>query len=181
MGDNTPGLIVLAGLAAIVVGFLYFVRIGRQARAREVRIEKKMVSDYGYFLEHGGGGLFQEESVLPHPKEKILDAIEAEIVREPLDARVEALKTTAVILAGFQSGVGPKSLVMPGLSGDEFDALIKLGDVRASAKVIATASTAEAKAQFERLRKLYEADADHIMARMRHASERRKKWQRSVP
>ena len=53
---------------------------------------------------------FYDVSVLPHPKEAIIAAIEGEILREPLNEWVDWLKSGIPFLWNFQRGVGPRPL-----------------------------------------------------------------------
>jgi hypothetical protein len=66
--------------------------------------DKKMISDFAALMatEKLQAALILDVTMLQYPKEAILRAFEREIVREPLAARVEWLKTGAAFLAGFQ-------------------------------------------------------------------------------
>jgi hypothetical protein len=76
---------------------------------------------------------FYDVSVLPHPKETIIAAIERQILWEPKQERIEWLKTGALLLWNFQRGVGSSPLPllgenvgpMPrgGMTADEIDAM----------------------------------------------------------
>jgi hypothetical protein len=78
--------------------------------------DEKIVSDLADLMATGGmkPDAFYDVSVLPHPKEDIILAIEREILREPSDARVEWLAVGAAFLPFFQQGIGPKPLFWVG-------------------------------------------------------------------
>lgn len=59
---------------------------------------------------------FYDESVLPHPKEAIISAIEREIVRSPLKEHVEWLQSARLFLWNFLTGVGDKPVPFKGTS-----------------------------------------------------------------
>src|SRR6266700_4004330 len=65
---------------------------------------KKIVSDLAELMATGDmkPDAFYDVSVLPHPKEDILLAIEREVLSEPTDARVEWLTVGAAFLPSFQ-------------------------------------------------------------------------------
>jgi len=74
--------------------------------------DETIVSDFAELMATGNltPDAFYDVWVLPHPKEDILLAIEREILREPLDARVEWLAVGARFLPSFQPGIGPQPL-----------------------------------------------------------------------
>jgi hypothetical protein len=78
--------------------------------------DAKIISDYGDFLAETTTrpDCFYDATVLPHPKEAIIAAIERAIARETVDKRVEWLRTGAVWLWNFQEGVGPSPLSLTG-------------------------------------------------------------------
>jgi hypothetical protein len=59
---------------------------------------------------------FYDESVLPHPKEAIISAIEREIVRSPLKAHVDWLQSARLFLWNFLTGVGDEPVSFKGTS-----------------------------------------------------------------
>ena len=88
------------------------------ARAeRQAVIDDKIVSDCAGFMEKttGKADCFYDVNVLPHPKDAIIAAIEREIIfQEPVDARIDWLKTGVLFLWNFQEGVGPAPLPLAG-------------------------------------------------------------------
>lgn len=79
--------------------------------------DAKIVSDYADFLANTKTvpDSFYDVNLLPYPKEAIIAAIEREIVRGPVDARVEWLKTGVLFLWNFQEGVGAAPLPLTGM------------------------------------------------------------------
>ena len=57
---------------------------------------------------------FYDDSVLPHPKEAIISAIEREIVRSPLKAHVDWLQSARLFLWNFLTGVGDEPVPFKG-------------------------------------------------------------------
>jgi hypothetical protein len=57
---------------------------------------------------------FYDESVLPHPKEAIISAIEREIVRSPLKVHVDWLQSARLFLWNFLTGVGAEPVPFKG-------------------------------------------------------------------
>jgi hypothetical protein len=78
--------------------------------------DEKIVSDLAELMATGDvqPDAFYDVSVLPHPKEDILLAIEREILRERSDTRVELLAVGAAFLPSFQQGIGSKPLFWVG-------------------------------------------------------------------
>ncbi len=62
---------------------------------------------------------FYDESVLPHPKEKIIAAIEREIIRAPNDDRVNWLRVGGEFLWNFQKGIGPDPFPLTGFDVEQ--------------------------------------------------------------
>ena len=56
-----------------------------------------------------------DESVLPHPKEAIIAAIERQIVRTTLEEHVALLRSAAVFLCNLIGGIGPESMALNAL------------------------------------------------------------------
>ena len=56
-----------------------------------------------------------DESVLPHPREAIIAAIERQIVRTTLEEHVALLRSAAVFLCNFIGGIGPDPLALNAL------------------------------------------------------------------
>jgi hypothetical protein len=86
------------------------------ADAEEVSSDAQVVLDYAAFMTETTTreDCFYDVEALPHPKEVIVAAIEREIVRSPLEAHVDWLRTGAVSLWNFLEGVGPDPLPMKG-------------------------------------------------------------------
>jgi hypothetical protein len=61
-----------------------------------------------------GPDCFYDDSVLPHPKEAIISAIEREIVRSPLKAHVDWLQSARLFLWNFLTGVGDEPVPFKG-------------------------------------------------------------------
>jgi hypothetical protein len=81
-------------------------------RAEEQAIkDADILSDYGDLLGSDAlkASVFHDVTVLPYPKEAILQAIEREIVRDRLPAMVESLKTGAMWLPCFQENIGAQT------------------------------------------------------------------------
>jgi hypothetical protein len=102
--------------------------------------DKKVISDFAALMamEELKAAVFHDVAVLPHPKETILRAIEREIVRERLDARVDWLKAGAAFLPCFQEDVGSHTPSLTGIVeaesnqiGDRIAAATRLRDARA--------------------------------------------------
>jgi hypothetical protein len=87
------------------------------ARSESNPSDPKIVSDYADFCANTKTrpDSFYDVSLLPHPKEAIIAAIEREIVREPVEARVDWLKTGVLFLWNFQEGVGVAPLSLTGM------------------------------------------------------------------
>ena len=78
--------------------------------------DSAIVSDFADLMAKGTirPDAFYDVSVLPHPKEAIIAAIERQILWEPKQERIEWLKTGAVLLWNFQRGVGSTPLPLLG-------------------------------------------------------------------
>jgi hypothetical protein len=97
--------------------------------------DNKILSDLADLMAKGTirPDTFYDASVLPHPKENIIAAIEREILRGPHQQRLEWLRTGSMFLWNFQYGVGSTPLPllgesigpMPpeGVTADEIDAI----------------------------------------------------------
>jgi hypothetical protein len=70
--------------------------------------DAKIVLDYANFMTETTTRVdcFYDVKSLPYPKEMIVAAIEREIVRSPLEAHVDWLRTGASLLWNFLEGVG---------------------------------------------------------------------------
>jgi len=87
------------------------------ARAEQkAALGRKIISDFAAFITSNvtKPDAFYDVSVLPHPKEAIVSAIEGEIIRAPLNEWIDWLKTGSLFLWNFQRGVGPSPLPLLG-------------------------------------------------------------------
>jgi TPR repeat protein len=142
--------------------------------------DEKIVSDLAELMATGGikPDAFYDVSLLPHPKEAFLLAIEREILRELSDARVEWLAVGAGFLASFQKGVGPKPLSSFGVDLAELQRLTS--DPQKQAKVLVENPD---RARAERFLSLMKIESDQIQARvdaalrLRKARTRRSTWE----
>ncbi len=112
---------------------------------------------------------FYDVSVLPHPKENILLAIEREILREPSDARVEWLAVGATFLPSFQEGIGLKPLSWLGVDLAELQH--STSDLKEQAKILAQNPDRERAERFLTVMKI---ESDQIQARIDAALRLRK-------
>jgi hypothetical protein len=109
---------ILAGIFWILIGyrgisqFYLMTEIVRlHDEAAEADHDMKVISDFCTLLARDDlKAFFLDVAVLPHPKEEILRAIEREILREPLTARVEWLRRGADFLPCFQENVGSNAV-----------------------------------------------------------------------
>jgi hypothetical protein len=127
MEDRTPGYISFpAVFAFMLLSVFMLTRVSvstsksQQASERELSSRRelseqqrnKIIKDYGAFFEHHPTlpSRIDDVSVLPHPKEAILDALCAELTREKDPKRVSAMRYCALGLAQFQPGVGAEPI-----------------------------------------------------------------------
>jgi hypothetical protein len=112
--------------------------------------------------------LYHDVAVLPHPKETILRAIEREILREQLAARVEWLKNGAAFLPWFQRdriGLAAANVLMTVKAEGDY--------IAAAARIAASADQAES------FQATVKAEGDRIAARIEAAvrlRNARKPW-----
>jgi hypothetical protein len=149
----------------------------------EAKRRELIISEYGNYIEHNPPvGDIRDISELPFPKEEILDAIVLEIVRENNDVRVESMKACAFMLSDFQENVGPTSLTIFGLSGDEMLSIFSmftsvkkdeglLGDMIYRLKEAASDS---AKEKYDSFRKLADEELEYIKCKLMAAEELRR-------
>lgn len=125
--------------------------------------DEKIVSDLADLMAEGDvkPDAFYDVSVLPHPKEDILLAIEREILREPLDARAEWLAVGAAFLPSFQQGIGPKPLFWVGADLAELQR--STPDVKEQMRVLAHSPD---RARAERYLALMKIESDQIQTRV---------------
>jgi hypothetical protein len=136
-----------------------------------IQSDKKIVSDLAELMATGSvkPDKFYDVSLLPHPKEAILLAVEREILHEPSDARVEWLAAGAGFLASFQVSVGPKPLSWFGVELADLRHLTS--DPKKMAKLLAENPD---RARAERFLSLMKIESDQIQARVDVALRRRK-------
>jgi hypothetical protein len=113
---------IVAGIFWILIGyrgisqFYLMTEIVRlHDEAAKADHDMKVISDFSALMARDDlKAWFLDVAVLPHPKEEILRAIEREIIREPLAARVEWLKQGAFFLSTFQENVRSQSSLLTG-------------------------------------------------------------------
>jgi tetratricopeptide (TPR) repeat protein len=110
--------------------------------------DEKIVSDLAELMAKGDirPDAFYDVSVLPHPKDDILLAIEGEIIREPSHARVELLAAGAAFLPSFQQGIGFKPLCWLGVDLAELQR--STPNVKEQAKILAQSPDRERAERF---------------------------------
>ena len=104
---------------------------------------------------------FYDDSVLKHPKEEILMALEREILREPSNDRVEWLEVAAAFLPSFQEEIGPRPLFWVGVDLAELKRTTK--DLKEQARIFATNNDRKRAEQFLVIMK---AESDRIRNRI---------------
>lgn len=79
------------------------------------KTDEEIVSDYGSFIsKHHRIEKIYDVSKLPHPKERIIDALcRLSVKKTNSDEYNKAIANTFLMLAQFQEGVGRKDLEMP--------------------------------------------------------------------
>ncbi|HUI21586.1 MAG TPA: hypothetical protein VLZ74_11160 [Methylocella sp.] len=84
----------------------------------QARSDAKIVFDYAGFMAEAPTRLdcFYDASLLPYPKEAIIAAIEREIVRTPLEEKIELLQTAGAFMWNFLEGIGPEPRPIEGYS-----------------------------------------------------------------
>jgi hypothetical protein len=132
--------------------------------------DEKIVSDLADLMAAGDlkPDEFYDVSVLPHPKEDILLAIEREILREPLDARAEWLAVGAAFLPSFQQGIGPKPLFWVGADLAELQR--STPDVKEQMRVLANSPD---RVRAERLLAHMKVESEQTQARISAAQRLR--------
>jgi hypothetical protein len=82
---------------------------------------QQIIADYSRYIEaNPPSGKIRSASELPHSKEKILEAITFQIVREKKSANLKTLKLCALMLADYQEEGGLKQRVSTRLGGLDF-------------------------------------------------------------
>ena len=138
------------------------VETNRQAAEERTRI----IADYGAFLERNPQAAnptqIWDTKNLPYSKERILDSICLELVKENDQKRVNALEVVAISLASYQDGVGDLPLGFD-LSEADLKAAIEDGVDALAARIIAANPD---PARFEKYSALHKKDLTNIMARL---------------
>jgi hypothetical protein len=132
--------------------------------------DNQVITDFAARMAHDElkTALYHDIAVLPHPKETILRAIEREILREQLAARVEWLKKGAYFLQFFQRdriGLAAANVLMTVKAEGDYAA--------AAARITSSADDAES------LLATVKAEGDQIAARIEAAvrlRNARKPW-----
>ena len=132
----------------------------------QAKNDEKIIDTFADMMAGGGikPDVYYDVSMLAYPKETILEAIEREILREPLNARVELLKGAAAYLTSFQAGIGSAPLYLLGVHADKLPRT--LTEARVIAKNVDVAS-------LRRVTELAKIEGTRIMGRMDAAVRRR--------
>jgi hypothetical protein len=87
------------------------------AEIEQIEVDAKIISDLADLMAENNTRLecLYDVSVLPHPKETIVAAIERQIVRSPLEEHIDLLRSAAVFICNFIDGIGPEPLVLNAL------------------------------------------------------------------
>jgi len=123
---------------------------------------KDVIGDFGAFLEQRPNlpTRIEDVTVLPHPKEEILDALMLEIARGHPNMN-EWLEVSATFLAQYQPGVGKEPLDM---LGADFSALPETHDLEELRKqaIKMVVSEEKTRGRFEEFNKLVQQDLQRI-------------------
>ncbi len=86
------------------------------ADAARAESDRRITSDYAAFMAETRTrqDCFYDVSMLPHPKEAIVAAIEREIVRSTVEADAERLRSSTLFMWNFLEGIGFDPLPMKG-------------------------------------------------------------------
>jgi hypothetical protein len=86
------------------------------ADVQQAKSDNQIVLKFGIFMAENKmkPDCFYDAGALPYPKEAIMAAIERGIVRSPVEAHVNWLRSGAALLRNFQAGVGPDPLPFAG-------------------------------------------------------------------
>jgi hypothetical protein len=117
-------VLVVSGLIAAVVLFIFISGRGRRHREAQEIVQRRaevaetlatirnMIADFGDFIQKSPLSLTDvgDVSLLPHPKEKLLEAFLLMLRLTNDEALRENLMAGAAGLARYQRGVGPKIL-----------------------------------------------------------------------
>jgi hypothetical protein len=119
----------------------------------------KIINDYGALMErrHPRSTRIEDVSVLPHPKEVILDALLSQIGSGQSKHMDDMLRVGAIYLAQYQSGIGDEPLENPGMTRGKLPRAAGLDEMRAEAKK---------RERFEQFNRLVESDLRRISLRI---------------
>jgi hypothetical protein len=133
-----------------------------------------IIGDYGAFMEHNPSlpTRIEDVSVLPHPKEMILDALLIEIGRGHPKHLDEMMQIGAMSLAQYQPSVGKEPLERLGMDVSKFPRTNDLKALRAQAKLIAEAQS-KTQDRFNAFNKLVEDDLRRINSKIAAAQSRK--------
>ena len=106
--------------------------------------DHQVITDFSACMAHDKlkTSVFHDVSVLPHPKETILRAIEREILREQLAVRIEWLKEGAALLPCFQRDLAASGLEAVKQERDYIAARIEAAVRLRNARTYVSATTA---------------------------------------
>jgi TPR repeat protein len=132
-----------------------------------------IIGDYGAFMEHNPSlpTRIEDVSVLPHPKEVILDALLMEIGRGHPRHLDEMMQVGARCLAQYQPGVGKEPLEKLGLDISKLPRTKDPDALRAQAKLMSEAISKTAD-RFNAFEKLVEDDLRRISSKIAAAQSR---------
>jgi hypothetical protein len=137
--------------------------------------DSKIMSDYGDFLANTKTrpDSFYDVNLLPYPKETIIAAIEREIVREPLESRVELLKTVVLWLWNFQEGVGTTPLPLTGMDLSKFPMGRTPAEMNEIRRIISDPNVERDRKRAETFKNIAEAESKKIDERIAAAVRKR--------
>jgi hypothetical protein len=139
-----------------------------QPSARSTRPSREtIISDYGAYMEHNPPlpTRIEDVSVLPHPKEMILDALLMEIRRGHPTHLNEMMKVGAISLAQYQPGVGNEPLEYLGMHISKLPRTKDLEALRTQAKLLAEAQI-KTQDRFNEFSKLVQDDLRRISSKI---------------
>lgn len=134
--------------------------------------DDKVIADFAAFMsERRRADCFYDVNALPHPKGTILAAIERTIAVEPLAARVDWLRTGAMLLWNFQPGVGPDPLPLTGVDLENLPRGVAPADMEALRRALDDSK--QNAAQAARLREIAGRETIEIKERIEAAVSKR--------
>lgn len=78
-----------------------------------------ILSDFGDYIQANTGSAIRDISELPHPKEKILEAILDALSKERDAKMIDAIIIAAYMLPDFQENVGSKPIILLGVTEED--------------------------------------------------------------